>query len=226
MKTTVRLRFFTRRRRILSAAPLALGLLAAPAGPAAAGLFGSHEVARTGALEIFTKYSDVLARYDRERAVVPPPCRGDGFDACQYPDWDAFLERTRALDPRAQLEAVARYVDHHPYIEDQPNWGVSDYWATPGQFLSRHGDCEDFAIAKYESLRRLGWPADALRLVYVHDTNLNIGHMVLSAELDGAAYILDNQAPNQVIADDRIRHYRPVYSLSGDRWWRHTPTPP
>lgn len=228
-------------RAVIGLLPAVIALAAAPVGASAsaspdaspdanpganAGLFGSYEVERNGALGIFEKYSNVLNRYQTERAVVPPPCRGDGFDACSYPDWDAFLESAAPLPPQAQLEAVARYFDNRPYIEDEPNWGLSDYWATPGQFLSRNGDCEDFAIAKYETLRRLGWRAQDLRLVYVHDMNLNIGHMVLSVRLDGTSFILDNQAPNQVIPDDRIRHYQPVYSLSGDTWWRHLPEPP
>ena len=30
-----------------------------------------------------------------------------------------------------------------------------DYWATPKSFTSCHGDCEDYAIAKYFPLLKL-----------------------------------------------------------------------
>ncbi|MBB4286040.1 transglutaminase-like cysteine peptidase [Roseospira goensis] len=203
---------------------LCLFLLAGPMAPdARAGLFGSREVERTGALATFRKWDGVLDRYGTEQTVVPPPCRGRGYDACPYPDWVGFIERTSRLDKLSQLQEVARYFDRLRYIEDMPNWGQNDYWATPGQFISRNGDCEDFAISKYATLRHLGWSLSDLRIVYVQDLNLQIGHMVLAATLDGTTYILDNQARNQLVRHDRIRHYRPVYSLSGDRWWRHIP---
>ena len=40
-------------------------------------------------------------------------------------------------------------MNRSPYIVDPINWGVKDYWESPGQFFSRKGDCEDYAIAKY-----------------------------------------------------------------------------
>lgn len=193
------------------------------AAPASAGLFGSQEVERPGAKATFGKWAGVLERYYQEQTVVPPPCRAAQYDACPYPQWVAFIENTSALDPMGQLQSVARYFDRLRYIEDQNNWGQGDYWATPGQFMSRNGDCEDFAIAKYSTLRLLGWPAESLRVVYVQDLNLQVGHMILVATLHGTTYILDNQARNQLIQDNRIRHYRPVYSISGDTWWRHVP---
>lgn len=206
---------------VLGAALCALMLMSAFAPPAWAGLFGSQETQRSGARKTFGKWDDMLNRYTTEQSVVPPPCRGPGYDACHYPDWVKFMESASALDPMAQLQAVARYFDGARYIEDMPNWGVNDYWATPGQFMDRDGDCEDFAIAKYATLIHLGWPEDRLRIVYVTDMNLNVGHVVLAAEVNGQTLILDNQARNQLVPQERIRHYKPTYSLSGDQWWRH-----
>ncbi|SDD78579.1 transglutaminase-like cysteine proteinase BTLCP [Rhodospira trueperi] len=193
------------------------------ADEAAAGLFGSQEVERPGAFATFGKWHGVVDRVGTEQQVMPPPCRGRDYDACPYPELETFIETARGQDRLSQLKSVARYFDRQRYIEDQPNWGVPDYWATPGQFLSRNGDCEDFAISKYEALMMLGWPASDLRIVYVQDLNLQVGHMILAATLHGTTYILDNQARNQLIRHERIRHYRPVYSLSQDRWWRHVP---
>lgn len=214
-----------RRRCVRSLVGLLAAVLwaAAASDPAVAGLFGSREVERPGAQTTFGKWDDVLQRYDKEQRAVPPPCRTREYDMCLYPQWTAFLETTRGLDPLAQLKSVARYFDRLQYIEDQQNWGLTDYWATPGQFMSRNGDCEDFAISKYETLVLLGWSPGDLRIVYVQDMNLQVGHMILAATLDGTTYILDNQARNQLIRHDRIRHYRPVYSISEDRWWRHVP---
>jgi len=207
--------------RVVAAGLLALAACLVLPPPALAGLFGSQETERGGARATFGKWDDMLKRYATERAVVPPPCRGPGYDACHYPDWVAFMERASPLPPLEQLKAVARFFDDARYIEDISNWGVADYWATPGQFMDRDGDCEDFAIAKYSTLILLGWPESALRVVYVTDLNLNVGHVVLAVEHGGQTLILDNQARNQLVPQERIRHYKPTYSLSGDRWWRH-----
>jgi predicted transglutaminase-like cysteine proteinase len=52
--------------------------------------------------------------------------------------------------------------------EDAENWGLDDYWTTPGELLGLgSGDSEDFALAKYFTLLALNIPPEQLRLVYV-----------------------------------------------------------
>ena len=42
-----------------------------------------------------------------------------------------------------------------------------DYWATPVESLRKgEADCEDYAIAKYFTLRQLGVADDKLRITY------------------------------------------------------------
>ena len=44
-----------------------------------------------------------------------------------------------------------------PWVEDAALWGQKDYWASPFEMLGRNGgDCEDFSIGKYFTLRELG----------------------------------------------------------------------
>jgi len=71
--------------------------------------------------------------------------------------------------------------------EDSDIWGSQDYWATPLETLGRaQGDCEDFAIAKYVTLKLLGIPTEKLRLTYVKariggpQSSVVQAHMVLS----------------------------------------------
>ncbi|MBM3489300.1 MAG: hypothetical protein FJX68_02450 [Alphaproteobacteria bacterium] len=42
--------------------------------------------------------------------------------------------------------------------------GVEDYWATLAEFFDKHGDREDYAIAKYLTLKAAGVPALVLLL--------------------------------------------------------------
>ncbi len=114
-----------------------------------------------------------------------------------------------------------RWANARPYVEDQANWGVADYWETPGEFLARGGDCEDYAIAKYASLVRLGFSPDDLRIVVVNDTTLNAFHAVLAVRLKGQTLLLDNQLP-ETEAFDQAPQYTPIYSLSARGWWMHS----
>ncbi len=115
-----------------------------------------------------------------------------------------------------------RFANARPYVEDIRNWGVADYWETPGEFFARGGDCEDYAIAKYFSLVRLGFSPDDLRIVVVNDTNLNAFHAVLSARIDGQTLLLDNQIPLVVPMDIAVQ-YKPVYALNEHGWWLYGP---
>jgi predicted transglutaminase-like cysteine proteinase len=59
-----------------------------------------------------------------------------------------------------------------------------------------------------------------MRIVVLQDLNLKVTHAVLAVDLDGKTWILDNQI-KQVIDAERIRHYRPVYSVNEKGWWLH-----
>jgi predicted transglutaminase-like cysteine proteinase len=128
----------------------------------------------------------------------------------------------RGLPLREQLARVNRYGNDHPYVTDIDNYGREDYWAVPREFLPRGGDCEDFVLAKYFSLRLLGYGVDELRVVVVQDTNLRVPHAVLAVARGGDTWILDNQV-QQVRSHRDIVHYAPVYSINDRQWWLHVP---
>ncbi|MDH3535031.1 MAG: transglutaminase-like cysteine peptidase [Gammaproteobacteria bacterium] len=115
-----------------------------------------------------------------------------------------------------QLAEVNRFFNQFEYQEDHVQWGEKDYWATPNEFLgTRKGDCEDFVIAKYFALRKLGVPDERLYLTYVKALKQNVAHMVLSyfPTPSSIPQILDNYDPRIVRADKR-RDLLPVYSFN------------
>ncbi|MFX5464767.1 transglutaminase-like cysteine peptidase, partial [Acinetobacter baumannii] len=68
-----------------------------------------------------------------------------------------------------------------PYKSNEDVWGQRDYWATPIEFLTKNaGDCEDYAIAKYYTLSKMGISIDKLRLAYVKAIRLQQAHMILT----------------------------------------------
>ena len=69
-------------------------------------------------------------------------------------------------------------------------------------------------------MRALGMSNENMRIVVVQDLNLRLGHAVLVVYLNNKAYVLDNQV-DRVVSAERVRHYRPIYSINENAWWLH-----
>jgi predicted transglutaminase-like cysteine proteinase len=205
--------------RSILIASLAMAAFPAQSRYAYPALFGAHEV-RSDDLGLFTKWTAALDRALDERRLVDAPCTETVFNRCHLADWRRVLDSISGVDRMAQLTAVNHYMNRKRYVLDPRNYGVSDYWAAPGQFLRRDGDCEDYAIAKFMSLKALGFTNDDMRIVVLKDLNLGIAHAILVVYLDGRAMVLDNQIDN-VVSADTVHHYRPIYSINERSWWLH-----
>ena len=168
----------------------------------------------------FKKWNLALKRYTEAEAELKGGCDSKKFTKCHYDEWIAFLDTVRGKDKLAQLKAVNKHMNKSKYIIDQTNWGKKDYWATPFEFMAKFGDCEDYAITKFMSLKQLGFDAKDLRVVAVKDMNLKVGHAILAVFVEGKVYILDNQV-KIVVEAKKIRHYKPVFSINETHWWRH-----
>jgi len=205
-------------------AALGACLLWSPATGASEGprpsFFNSVEI-RSANLQPFRKWRSALAKYSEEQVskkVVN--CVSGLFTVCHYEELADFLDDTRDDDRWDQLVAVNHYMNTRRYITDPRNWGVKDYWASLGEFMEKFGDCEDYAIAKYLALKRLGWTDDELRVTAVKDLNLKVGHAVLIVYYQGKTWVLDNQI-RRVVDTASVRHYKPVFSINETFWWRH-----
>jgi len=216
-------------RRLLPAAGIAVALLAAPAAVSAGNLFGWSETVNRN-LAPFTKWNGMLERYFEEaqkdfdrKSKARGGCGAFSFNRCHHKRWQELVAKLEGKDLRSQLKAVNRHMNDVRYIVDPRNWGVPDYWATPAQFLERDGDCEDYAIAKYLTLKRLGVPVDRMRIVVVQDNNLRVAHAVLAVYDGDEILILDNQI-SRVVSHTRIRHYQPIFSINENAWWMHLET--
>ncbi|WP_082073139.1 cysteine protease LapG [Pseudomonas sp. LFM046] len=137
-------------------------------------------------------------------------------------EWQATLARLAGADEKKQLEDVNRFFNAKlRFRDDQELWGESDYWATPVQALRiGAGDCEDFAIAKYFSLRELGVPSEKLRITYVKALRLNQAHMVVTyyATPDSVPLVLDNLVGIIRPASQRT-DLLPVYAFNAEGLW-------
>lgn len=179
-------------------------------------LFGTVEF--RGALKNMPKWERVLK--EEKRIATFGSNEDKTMPAKVAAKWQALREQVKDQPLMEQVKAVNSFFNQWPYKTDMAVYGVSDYWATPAEFLKRSGDCEDYAITKYYALRNLGVPADKMRVVALKDTIRNLGHAVLVVFVDGNAYVLDNLS-NLVLAHSRLKHYAPQFSVNEEYRWAH-----
>lgn len=192
-----------------------------PAGRAVSdALFGSTEF-RSRSLRGLPQWTRVLAQMADERASFRACVRDAG--ACTTPtlrNWNRIVTAAAPLTRAGKIRMVNEFFNRWPYKEDRELYGRSEYWAAPGEFMARSGDCEDYSIAKYFALRELGFDESELRIVILVDEIRGIGHAVLAIYEENDILILDSLS-DMILPHDRYKHYRPQYSMNETTRWAH-----
>lgn len=134
--------------------------------------------------------------------------------------WKDLKKRAAGKSLEDKLEIVNRFWNMWPYRTDPEVYGKPDYWAAPYEFLAKSGDCEDYCIVKYYTLKELGVPVDTMRIVVVRETIRNIGHAILAVYDGDRIYILDNLS-DAVRPAERVRNYVPQFSVNEKYRWVH-----
>jgi len=136
--------------------------------------------------------------------------------------WQALIDSAKDLPEKEKLRRVNDFFNQQiEFVDDAYLWEVNDYWATPLEMLARGaGDCEDYSIAKYFTLRELGVDDKKMRITYVKAIELNQAHMVLTffETPRSVPLVLDNLIPAIKSATKR-RDLLPVYSFNGTGLW-------
>lgn len=134
----------------------------------------------------------------------------------------ALVSIGRGTPRAALLGAVNSWMNAKiRYVEDRELYGQADYWASARETLGRRaGDCEDIAIAKMQALAALGIDKDAMYLTIVRDTVRAADHAVLVVQVEGKAWVLDNNTDRLLDASESY-DYRPILSFSEGRKWIH-----
>ena len=161
------------------------------------------------------KWRGVERKLDDERVQLAL-CDGDR-DRCVSPAALRFLaivDSGRAREGRARLGEINRAINLAiRSMSDLAQHGAPDVWSSPlATFASGAGDCEDYAIAKFEALRLAGISPDDLRIVVMRDTIRGEDHAVAAARLDGHWLMLDNRRM-AMIEDSDVRHTRPLFAI-------------
>jgi predicted transglutaminase-like cysteine proteinase len=120
------------------------------------------------------------------------------------------------------MQTVNQWVNAQiTYVEDRERWSRADYWASASETLKlRSGDCEDYAILKYQILLSLGFPPEDMYLTLARDLIQNLDHAVLIVKHENKYFMLDN-ATDTLLPADFSYDYRPTLSFGSDSAWLH-----
>lgn len=153
----------------------------------------------------------------RQLYGTPTPAAQQRID-----QWAVFLKNPPQGTIKEKLNKVNQFFNQRLlFRDDVVVWGQEDYWATPIESLRKgEGDCEDYAIAKYLTLREIGVPASQLRITYVKALKLNRAHMVVTwySTPDAIPLVLDNLNTAILPATQRP-DLLPVYAFNSQGLW-------
>ena len=139
--------------------------------------------------------------------------------------WRQSNAAARDLREAEKLQRINDFINRHIAFENDVDiWRQSDYWATPLETIGLgQGDCEDFAIIKYVSLRMAGVSGGKLRLIYAKARLDAPAGPIVQAHMVLAYYptpyaeplILDN-LDGTIRPASRRPDLRPVFSFNSD----------
>ena len=176
----------------------------------------------------FSLALSVIAAPDLDKMLLLAQQRYGTSGVKTVQQWRAILDQTRALSETEKISRINEFFNRSiAFRDDQELWGVPDYWATPLETLGRGaGDCEDFTIAKYATLKLLGVPIERMRLIYVRaqiggpHSSVSQAHMVLGyyAKPGDEPVILDNLV-TEIYPASRRTDLTPVFSFNSEGLW-------
>jgi len=135
--------------------------------------------------------------------------------------WQELVRKYKYASVNQKLMSVNAFFNQFEFAEDRNLWGTDDYWATLSETLRMSaGDCEDFTIAKYFTLRELNIPQENMRLTYVISLKTKQPHMVLTLHLDPSRdpIVLDSEN-NSLLPVSMRQDLVPVFSFNAEGYW-------
>jgi predicted transglutaminase-like cysteine proteinase len=165
--------------------------------------------------------TETVFRFDKEFLKKAEEKCGKEAPA-RFTAWEELIHNDKSPSDREKLSKVNHFYNSRiRFVSDIELWGVQDYWATPIEFLCKNaGDCEDYAIAKFFTLKAMGVAEDKLNIAYVKALQYNIAHMVLTyySEPGAEPLVLDNLIDSIEPASKRT-DLMPVFSFNSAGLW-------
>lgn len=175
-------------------------------------------------LVMSTAISNIELNFNHFTQLISTHYGSDRVEAANK--WQKIVLGSAHLSEQEQVELINRFFNAQLfYRTDIQLWKQKDYWATPLETLGKgQGDCEDYAIAKYISLRAMGVAEDKLRLVYVKaklpgQTKAQ-AHMVLGYyKTPNAMPLILDSLVNPVLPASKRADLKPIFSFNSEGLW-------
>ncbi len=155
-----------------------------------------------------TKALESLSACEQDRTVCSP----------EMERWANLIQSLRGENRLRQIITVNRWFNRQTYKYDEYAYQTLDHWADTGEFLAQRGDCEDYALAKYFTLRQLGFTAEELKITVVYDSIKYLNHAVLMVYMDKTRYMLDMNS-DSTDPDPMDYRYQTVYTFNENKAW-------
>ena len=157
------------------------------------------------------KWERIIEFYNMANLSNPSP---------EYREWWNFIRSIKNDTPVDQITKTNKWLNKFTYKQDNWIYNRADHWATPSEFLKNGGDCEDFAIIKYMTLRRLGFRTDQMKIAMVYDIYSGTDHSYLVVTFGNRTFVLDSreQSTNPQLFKKR---YQAHYAFNEKGIWRY-----
>ncbi len=180
---------------------------------------GAATPSREEPVDYLPQWNNFATRQSRSLAVLDQ-CRQNP-EQCRSQDvrrWAALVDSLEEQNRLRQIITVNKWFNRLPYKHDEYAHGPLDHWADMVEFLERRGDCEDYALSKYYTLRTLGFSPEQLRIVVVYDSVNYLNHAVVMVHINGTRYLLDINA-DDTSPSSLYSRYKPIYAFNEHKAW-------
>ena len=167
----------------------------------------------------FPRWAALVARQDAQAGELDACIADAARCANALRGFREVVINAASLDARQKIELANGFINARRW---KIELGRDDDWRTLDEFLHQGGDCEDYAIAKYFLLRRLGFAIDDVRVAITWDRQARAYHAVTLVHFVERIYVLDVDGPPRFGQGN----YRFLFSINESGVWDHASRDP
>lgn len=165
---------------------------------------------------LFLIFSSSFANFTHSSLLQKVEKKYKKFAKNRFVALERTIKKASKKDELKKLEIINNFFNYVPYGDDKDIYGISDYWASPYEFLARDkGDCEDYVIAKYLVLKYLGVSTKKMFLSYVRLKDSEEAHMVLSYfKTPSSEPLLLDSENKKIFKASKRKDLTPIYNFN------------